>query len=149
MVMAIPRHPNTALVACWRLPGNRGRRAIIATLTRPAGDVQSNCLVSFLWLELTGRCGLACAHCYASSGPDGTHGTMTEADWRSVIAQAVGVGVSMVQFIGGEPTLHPRFAELLAAAIDARLAVEVYSNLTHVKDSWWDLFACPGVSLAT
>jgi MoaA/NifB/PqqE/SkfB family radical SAM enzyme len=73
---------------------------------------------------------------------------MTEADWRSVIAQAVGVGVGMVQFIG-EPTPHPRFAELLAAAIDARLAVEVYSNLTHVKDSWWDLFACPGVSLAT
>jgi MoaA/NifB/PqqE/SkfB family radical SAM enzyme len=74
---------------------------------------------------------------------------MTEADWRSVIAQAAGMGVSMVQFIGGEPTLHPRFAELLAAAIDAGLATEVYSNLTHVKDSWWDLFACPGVSLAT
>jgi hypothetical protein len=29
----------------------------MATLTRPAGDVQSNCLVSFLWLALTGRCG--------------------------------------------------------------------------------------------
>jgi MoaA/NifB/PqqE/SkfB family radical SAM enzyme len=25
----------------------------------------------------------------------------------------------------------------------------VYSNLTHVKDTWWELFACPRVSLAT
>lgn len=28
----------------------------------------------FLWLEITGRCQLACAHCYADSGPTGTHG---------------------------------------------------------------------------
>ncbi len=25
----------------------------------------------------------------------------------------------------------------------------MYTNLTHVRDSWWDLFACPRVSLAT
>ena len=60
-----------------------------------------------------------------------------------------GLGVAMVQFIGGEPTLHPRFAELLSCAIDAGLGVEVYSNLTRVKESWWELFACPNVSLAT
>src|SRR5260370_11444951 len=50
---------------------------------------------------------------------------------------------------GGEPTLHPQFADLLSFAVEAGLAVEVYTNLTHVRDSWWDLFACPRVSLAT
>jgi MoaA/NifB/PqqE/SkfB family radical SAM enzyme len=55
----------------------------------------------------------------------------------------------MAQFIGGEPTLHPQFADLLSCAVKAGLAVEVYTNLTHVRDSWWDLFACPRVSLAT
>lgn len=105
--------------------------------------------VSFLWLEITGRCSLSCSHCYAGSGPSGSHGTMTADDWRSVIIQAAGLGVSMVQFIGGEPTLHPDFAALLGHAIDAGLAAEVYSNLTHVKDSWWELLACPKVSLAT
>jgi MoaA/NifB/PqqE/SkfB family radical SAM enzyme len=105
--------------------------------------------VSLLWLELTGRCGLGCAHCYAGSGPGGSHGTMTGDDWRSVIAQAAGLGVGMVQFIGGEPTLHPQFGELLSHAIGAGLTVEVYSNLTHVRDSWWELFARPNVRLAT
>jgi MoaA/NifB/PqqE/SkfB family radical SAM enzyme len=74
---------------------------------------------------------------------------MTGADWRSVITQAAHLGVRMVQFIGGEPTLHPDFPALLTYAVEAGVAAEVYSNLTHVKDSWWDLFACPKVSLAT
>jgi hypothetical protein len=28
-----------------------------------------------LWLELTGKCQLACVHCYADSGPDKGHGS--------------------------------------------------------------------------
>lgn len=50
---------------------------------------------------------------------------------------------------GGEPTLHPDFPGLIHYAIDTGLAVEVYTNLTHVKDSWWELFACQNVSIAT
>src|ERR1700761_365132 len=89
--------------------------------------------VSFLWLELTGRCGLACSHCYSSSGPAGSHGSMTGDDWRSGIRQAAGLGVAVVQFIGGEPTLHPQFAELLADAVSAGLAAEMYSNLPRAS----------------
>jgi MoaA/NifB/PqqE/SkfB family radical SAM enzyme len=130
----------------------------MTTLTTPAqpaaparntADGGTGRAFSFLWLEITGRCGLSCDHCYAASGPSGTHGTMTGEDWRSVITQAASLGVAMVQFIGGEPTLHPDFAGLLAHAADAGLAVEVYSNLTHVKESWWNLFTCPNISLAT
>src|SRR5580658_3145970 len=122
----------------------------MTTLTRPnPARVKAGPAFSFLWLEITGRCGLSCSHCYAGSGPAGSHGAMTADDWRSVITQAAGLGVSMVQFIGGEPTLHPDFAALLGHAVGAGLAAEVYSNLTHVRDSWWELFACPKVSLAT
>jgi MoaA/NifB/PqqE/SkfB family radical SAM enzyme len=74
---------------------------------------------------------------------------MTDDDWRSVIDQGAALGVSMVQFIGGEPTLHPAFADLLRYAVDAGLAAEVYTNLTHVKASWWEIFACQNVSIAT
>lgn len=103
----------------------------------------------FLWLEITGRCQLECAHCYAESGPAGAHGAMTAQDWLSVIDQAADLGVSMIQLIGGEPTMHPQFADLLAHAVSRRLAIEVYTNLVRVRNSWWDLFACPQVSLAT
>ena len=85
------------------------------TVQAHAATSQANSVppVSFLWLEITGRFGLQCAHCYAASGPAGTHGIMTAADWRSVISQAAVGGVSMVQLIGGEPTQHPAFADLL------------------------------------
>lgn len=118
-------------------------------LARKPAEVKSGLNVSFLWLELTGRCGLSCTHCYAGSSPSGSHGAMTGDDWKSVITQAADLGVPMAQFIGGEPTLHPQFTDLLACATESGLAVEVYTNLTHVRESWWDLFACPQVSLAT
>lgn len=46
-------------------------------------------IISTLELELTGRCALQCVHCNADSGPSGTHGTMTNDDWVSVIDQSV------------------------------------------------------------
>ncbi|MPZ65154.1 MAG: hypothetical protein GEU83_06435 [Pseudonocardiaceae bacterium] len=53
--------------------------------------------VSFLWLEITGECQLACEHCYADSGPAGSHGSMTGADWMRVIDEAAELGVSDVK----------------------------------------------------
>lgn len=103
----------------------------------------------FLELEITGFCQLRCMHCYANSGPESDHGTMTADDWEHVIDEAKALCVDAVQFIGGEPTLHPGFTRLLEHAIGAGLKVEVYSNLAHIKDSWWELFAAPMVSLAT
>jgi MoaA/NifB/PqqE/SkfB family radical SAM enzyme len=104
---------------------------------------------NFLWLEITGRCQLQCGHCYNSSGPDGTSGAMTTDDWRKVITDAAAAGVGMVQFIGGEPTLHPDLPGLIRYALDAGLRVEVYTNLVHVRPDVWEAFELPGVSLAT
>lgn len=104
--------------------------------------------LSFVWLEITGRCQLSCTHCYADSGPSGTHGTMTAADWRRVIDQAAALGVGTVQFIGGEPTLHPELPALVEYALAAGVGVEVYSNLVHVTPRLWETFAAPGVRLA-
>ncbi|MGH3773242.1 MAG: radical SAM protein [Pseudonocardiaceae bacterium] len=103
----------------------------------------------FLWCELTSRCQLSCQHCYAESGPSGTHGTMRPADWVRVLNQATDLGVQMVQFIGGEPTLYPDLAHLVACALQRGLEVEVFSNLVHVTDALWQVFCRPGVSLAT
>lgn len=100
-------------------------------------------------LELTGRCQLECLHCYASSGPQGSHGSMSTHDWSGVIDQAVSLGARRVQFIGGEATTHPGFGLLLRQAVNAGLGVEVFSNLLHVRESLWDLFELPGVKLAT
>ncbi|MGW5820415.1 radical SAM protein [Streptomyces noursei] len=102
-----------------------------------------------LWLDLTRKCQLTCTHCYNASGPEGTHGTMTRENWISVMDQAAVHGVRDVQFIGGEPTLHPDFAVLVDHALAIGLNVEVYSNLVHVPEDCWQAFQRKGVTLAT
>jgi hypothetical protein len=74
---------------------------------------------------------------------------MLVGDWRRVIDQAAVLGVRMVQFIGGEPTLYPALGELIEHALALGVRVEVYSNLVHVPEGLWEVFGRPGVSLAT
>jgi MoaA/NifB/PqqE/SkfB family radical SAM enzyme len=105
--------------------------------------------LGFVWLEVTGRCQLECLHCYADSGPKGTHGSMDYFDWIAAIDQAAGLGVSMVQMIGGEPTLYQGLPGLIAHALSRDVEVEVYSNLVHIRPEMWETFALPGVRLAT
>ncbi|MEV7010054.1 radical SAM/SPASM domain-containing protein [Streptosporangium sp. NPDC051022] len=100
-------------------------------------------------LEITGRCQLQCVHCYVDSGPSGDHGTMTPADWHAIISETSTLGVTRLQFIGGEPTMHPAFPQLLGHAVGTGLRVEVFSNLVHIRDGWWPLLKLPNVSLAT
>lgn len=112
-----------------------------STTSNPAG-------LQFVWLEITGKCQLECLHCYAESGPEGGHGVMTAADWVRVINECGALGVRMVQFIGGEPTLHPDLPLLVEHALESGLEVEVFSNLVHVSARMWDTFTRPGVRLA-
>lgn len=105
--------------------------------------------LSFVWLEITGKCQLRCEHCYADSGPNGAHGPMARWEWFRVLDQTAALGVSMVQFIGGEPTLHPELPRLVDHALDRGMDVEVFSNLVHVSANLWDTFARPRVRLAT
>lgn len=102
-----------------------------------------------LWLDLTRKCQLACTHCYNDSGPRGDHGTMTRSDWFRVIDDAATLRVGRLQIIGGEPTTHPDFADLVDHALNQWLNVEVFSNLVHIPPQLWELFQRPGLSLAT
>lgn len=112
--------------------------------TKPA----TNESLSFVWLEITGKCQLECTHCYAASGPTGNHGSMSTAAWLGVIDQAAHLKVNMVQFIGGEPTLHPDLTTMVDHALGLGLEVEVFSNLVHVTPALWETFGQPGVRLA-
>ncbi|MFF3817242.1 radical SAM/SPASM domain-containing protein [Streptomyces bluensis] len=119
-----------------------------AVLEAPTRTAQRR--VTFLELEITRECQLTCAsHCYAQAGPGAGHGSMTADDWRRVITEASRMGVTKVQFIGGEPTRHPEFTALVRRALAENLHVQVFSNLYRVRESWWDLFAHPRVSLGT
>jgi MoaA/NifB/PqqE/SkfB family radical SAM enzyme len=73
---------------------------------------------------------------------------MSAADWMSVVDDAKRMGAFMVQFIGGEPTMHPSFSAILRHAISTGIEVEVYTNLVHITDEVWELLTAPKASLA-
>ncbi|WP_330278019.1 radical SAM protein [Lentzea sp. NBC_00516] len=103
----------------------------------------------FAWLEITGKCQLSCTHCYAESGPHGNEGVLRTRDWFRTIDDVAELGAHSIQFIGGEPTLHPDLPEFVDRALTAGLEVEVFSNLVHIGPRLWDTFSRPGVRLAT
>jgi MoaA/NifB/PqqE/SkfB family radical SAM enzyme len=106
--------------------------------------VRAGCLegLSFLWLEITRHCNLTCVHCYAASSPRlPLIERMQYADWCRVLDEARTIGCRRVQFIGGEPTLHPDLPTLLEHA--ARLGFshrEVFTNGTLLREDLVETF---------
>jgi MoaA/NifB/PqqE/SkfB family radical SAM enzyme len=103
--------------------------------------------LSFLWLEITARCNLFCSHCYAESGVHGAvHGDMSFADWTCVIDEAAGLGCRSIQFIGGEPTMHPQLDDLVDHANHRGFAfIEVFTNATRLGQKLLGCFQRAGV----
>ncbi|MGX8904751.1 radical SAM/SPASM domain-containing protein [Streptomyces netropsis] len=105
--------------------------------------------INMLELEITGKCQLSCTHCLSESSPQASVGSMSPADWRTVIIDAAALGIPRVQLIGGEPTVHPNWREFTELALSLGLRVQIYSNLFHVRNEWWGVFEQNGVTLAT
>jgi MoaA/NifB/PqqE/SkfB family radical SAM enzyme len=104
----------------------------------------------FLWVELTNRCNLACAHCYAESGPRPSRkDVLTTADYKRLLEEAAALGCRAVQFIGGEPTLHRGLPELITWARALRYEhVQVYTNGTVLPDTLLSCFVDNWVNMA-
>lgn len=107
--------------------------------------------LSFLWLEITAKCNLLCSHCYAESGPQAAlHGEMAYSDWTRVLDEAAELACCNVQFIGGEPTLHPRLADLVDHANHRGFEfIEVQTNATRLGKELVGCFQRSGVHVST
>lgn len=67
-----------------------------------------------MYLQLTTRCNMTCAHCCFSANHQGDD--MSEATFRQALKFAHSLGEYLV-LGGGEPTVHPAFLDLLGLAI--------------------------------
>jgi radical SAM protein with 4Fe4S-binding SPASM domain len=79
---------------------------------------------------VTYRCNLQCAFCYAESGPGREPGPGPDLR-RQVVDRLADWGVLEVALGGGEPTLLPDLAALLAAIRDAGMVANVTTNGTN------------------
>jgi radical SAM protein with 4Fe4S-binding SPASM domain len=83
-------------------------------------------------LALTFRCQNDCVHCYAG-GPHETP-ELTTTQWKSVIDKLSEIGVFIVTFTGGEPTLREDLPELLLYAQNKGMVTGLISNGRKLKD---------------
>jgi MoaA/NifB/PqqE/SkfB family radical SAM enzyme len=84
------------------------------------------------WLEVTNGCNLNCSHCYSDSFPGSqSRDKLSHSDYLRIVDEAADLGMSTIQFIGGEPLLYKRLPELIqrAQARDFEF-IEIFSNLT-------------------
>jgi radical SAM protein with 4Fe4S-binding SPASM domain len=83
-------------------------------------------------LALTFRCQNDCVHCYAG-GPHETP-ELSTVQWKSVIDKLSEIGVFILTFTGGEPTLREDLPELLLYAQKKGMVTGLISNGRMLKD---------------
>ncbi len=97
-----------------------------------------------LSVELANICNLHCSYCFRSE--DNLYSSQAEFFpvelLRRVIAEARDVAkVARISFTGGEPTLHPQFAETLETVAAAGLTSSFVTNGWHFERVWPSLVA--------
>jgi radical SAM protein with 4Fe4S-binding SPASM domain len=83
-------------------------------------------------MALTFRCQNDCVHCY-TGGPKETTELTTE-QWKTVIDKLSNIGVFILTFTGGEPTLRDDLADLLLYAQNKGMVTGLISNGRRLKD---------------
>jgi uncharacterized radical SAM superfamily Fe-S cluster-containing enzyme len=105
----------------WLKPGDRPLQSHTATEHGCPFDCglcpdheQHSCLAI---VEINEACNLSCPVCFAESSPQRTaHRPLAEVERMLDVIVASEGEADLVQISGGEPTLHPEFFEILAAA---------------------------------
>lgn len=79
---------------------------------------------------LTQRCNRSCPYCFAIKHMDGAlpDDIMGWEDLVYLLDMVQAAGDQRVQFLGGEPTLHPQFVDFCLYAISRGLGVTVFTN---------------------
>jgi radical S-adenosyl methionine domain-containing protein 2 len=94
------------------------------------------------------KCNLNCTFCYATFPQ--VRRTLPRADAMAVIDQLVEAGTEKITFVGGEPTLYPHLAEVVAHASSRGLTTCIVSNgakLPQVLDRIGHLVDWVGLSV--
>lgn len=84
-------------------------------------------------IEITGRCQLACRHCYNESGPDNSD-ELSLRTIEVVLDNMVEWKVPWIRITGGEPTMHGQFRKIVEACRCRHIDVTVNSNGIFARD---------------
>ena len=96
-------------------------------------DLETNYLLSSLYIYLTDYCNLRCSHCWISPefSPLRQDGIPLEY-LKKTISQAEALGLNSVKLTGGEPLLYRQIDELLAFFASKELTIYIETNGTLI-----------------
>lgn len=132
----------------WRMTATDLRQAgsrVMARLTdlppvpyQGRSNVHSLTGLKELWLHLTNRCNMACAHCLFASHCDDQI-TLDPCLAREALVQAHRLGTRVFCFTGGEPSIHSAYhalCEQVLACPDSHLVI-LSNGTTLARDKHW------------
>ncbi len=90
-------------ISCEEQPFRSTERAVVGT-----GDEVRAVHAD---IELTRRCNLRCAYCYAWAGGD--HPEASAVEWIDTLSRLRDQGLAALTISGGEPFMHPAFREIM------------------------------------
>jgi MoaA/NifB/PqqE/SkfB family radical SAM enzyme len=107
------------------------------------GSLQRHGIKKAHW-ECWSECNLPCAFCYRTTGQ-----ALDTADAVSLVRALAAGEARAVVFAGGDPSLRPDLADVVAEALAVGLAVQVQTNAQHVTRSFLDVLSrCEYVGLS-
>lgn len=94
-------------------------------------------------IELTFRCNLRCAHCYAAYGRHGIVGQreLTAPEIDAILGQAADEGCLWLLLTGGEPLVRPDFPDIYTGAKRRGYLLTLFTNGTLITPQIADLLA--------
>jgi len=121
-----PEHPALAPEHPAAAPQHAAVDALAAATRSEDLDAPLSAPLYIAW-QVTNECNLACLHCIEESGPGKAfHDELDDTQVFSFLEQIMERQVPYLSFSGGEPTLHPKFFEMVefVCSRDAQLKIE-------------------------
>lgn len=99
-----------------------------------------------LWAHLfvTRKCNLNCPYCFIK---DNSREDLSLADTKAVVDQLHHLGVRIISFYGGEPTLRKDFPEIVMYTGSKGMITHVSTNGTKLDKQYIDLLAGAGIDI--
>lgn len=86
-------------------------------------------------LQITERCNLRCAHCFAESRESGGEMSLENIQ-KIIIPQLNESQVVKATLTGGEPLTHPQVKEIVSSLLESSIGVSICTNGTLIDVEW-------------
>ena len=110
----------------------------ISTEKRKDSEEKGEHIPPFLIANITTKCNLHCAGCYARANNGCIDGCSTEKllstdDWRRIFHEAEDLGISFILLVGGEPFMRPNVLKI--AGSHKKILFPIFTNGTLLNES--------------